>query len=320
MYQGLAYRTAYLLTGSSADAEDAAQVGFVRAWSALPRFQAGCAVQALAPAHRGERGAQPAALHRTARGARPARRRGRPLAETRSRLPRGPCSTASARASSSPRSTGSTSATGTCSSAATCSSCPRRRRAVVLDVRRGHREVADGAGARAPAGGDGAMSELERALVTLGRELAVPDAPDLASAVLARLERPARPTPRRRFVLAVAIALLAMLGAILAIPDARSAFLRVLTIGGEEIRDRRRAARGHARSGRARPRRRLGRRVSLDEARTAAGFPLRELDDEPDRVYVGDRGTVWFLYGTPDEVRPARRADAARPPSTRSSS
>ena len=39
MYQGLAFRTAFLLTGSSAEAEDAAQVGFVKAWSALPRFR-----------------------------------------------------------------------------------------------------------------------------------------------------------------------------------------------------------------------------------------------------------------------------------------
>ena len=41
MYQSLAFRTAYLLTGSAADAEDAAQVGFVKAWSALPRFRPG---------------------------------------------------------------------------------------------------------------------------------------------------------------------------------------------------------------------------------------------------------------------------------------
>jgi RNA polymerase sigma factor (sigma-70 family) len=41
MYQGVAFRTAYLLTGSAADAEDAVQVGFVKAWSALSRFRAG---------------------------------------------------------------------------------------------------------------------------------------------------------------------------------------------------------------------------------------------------------------------------------------
>jgi RNA polymerase sigma-70 factor (ECF subfamily) len=41
MYQGIAFRTAYLLTGSAADAEDAAQVGFIKAWAALPRFRGG---------------------------------------------------------------------------------------------------------------------------------------------------------------------------------------------------------------------------------------------------------------------------------------
>jgi RNA polymerase sigma-70 factor (ECF subfamily) len=40
-YQGIAFRTAYLLTGSAADAEDAAQVGFIKAWAALPRFRRG---------------------------------------------------------------------------------------------------------------------------------------------------------------------------------------------------------------------------------------------------------------------------------------
>jgi len=40
-YQGIAFRTAYLLTGSAADAEEAAQIGFVKAWTALPRFRRG---------------------------------------------------------------------------------------------------------------------------------------------------------------------------------------------------------------------------------------------------------------------------------------
>jgi RNA polymerase sigma-70 factor (ECF subfamily) len=41
MHQGIAHRTAFLLTGSSADAEEAAQTAFVKAWSALPRFRPG---------------------------------------------------------------------------------------------------------------------------------------------------------------------------------------------------------------------------------------------------------------------------------------
>lgn len=40
-YQGIAFRTAYLLTGSAADAEEAAHTGFLKAWSALPRFRRG---------------------------------------------------------------------------------------------------------------------------------------------------------------------------------------------------------------------------------------------------------------------------------------
>lgn len=40
-YQAIAFRTAYLLTGSAADAEEAVQVGFVKAWAALPRFRPG---------------------------------------------------------------------------------------------------------------------------------------------------------------------------------------------------------------------------------------------------------------------------------------
>jgi RNA polymerase sigma-70 factor (ECF subfamily) len=40
-YQGIAFRTAYLLSGSAADADEAVQVGFVKAWRALPRFRPG---------------------------------------------------------------------------------------------------------------------------------------------------------------------------------------------------------------------------------------------------------------------------------------
>jgi len=40
-YQAMAFRTAYLFAGSAADAEEAAQTGFVKAWLALPRFRPG---------------------------------------------------------------------------------------------------------------------------------------------------------------------------------------------------------------------------------------------------------------------------------------
>ncbi len=40
-HQDIAFRTAYLVTGSAAEAEDAAQDGFVKAWQALGRFREG---------------------------------------------------------------------------------------------------------------------------------------------------------------------------------------------------------------------------------------------------------------------------------------
>ena len=143
------------------------------------------------------------------------------------------------------------------------------------------------------------MTELERALVTLGRDLDVPQTPDVAPAVLARLERrPQRRPPRLRVV--VALAVLAALTATLAIPEARSALLRILHIGAERIElvdELPEVAVQHDLEFV------LGERVTLEEARRRAGFALRELDEPPDRVYLGDRGTVWFLYGTPERVR-----------------
>jgi RNA polymerase sigma-70 factor (ECF subfamily) len=40
-YQGIAFRTAWLVAGNAADAEEAAQDGFVKAYRALWRFRAG---------------------------------------------------------------------------------------------------------------------------------------------------------------------------------------------------------------------------------------------------------------------------------------
>jgi RNA polymerase sigma factor (sigma-70 family) len=40
-YQGIAFRTAYLVVGDAAEAEDAAQEGFVKAYYALRRFRQG---------------------------------------------------------------------------------------------------------------------------------------------------------------------------------------------------------------------------------------------------------------------------------------
>lgn len=148
------------------------------------------------------------------------------------------------------------------------------------------------------------MSELERALVALGRDLDLPEAPDVVPFVLDRLERRDRPrSARSRWVLAVAIVALAALTATLAVPEARSALFRVLHIGGERIElvdelpqvapDLAEPALEDA----------LGDRISLEDARRRAGFDLRELAGAPDRVYLDSRGSVWFLYGDPSSVR-----------------
>jgi hypothetical protein len=144
------------------------------------------------------------------------------------------------------------------------------------------------------------MNELEHALVEVGRELEVPAPPDLARIVLARIEPRRRARPARRWALAVAVVVLATLGAALAIPDARSAFFRVLHIGGARIE-----LVDELPTVSAQPdlELTLGRPVRLDEARREAGFDLRELDEAPGRVYLGERGTVWFLYGSPERVR-----------------
>jgi hypothetical protein len=149
------------------------------------------------------------------------------------------------------------------------------------------------------------VNELERALLALGRELAVPDAPDLVPVVREQLEPRGerwsiRPVGRRRWALAVAIAVLAALGATLAVPDARSALFRFLSIGGERIELVEELPDIEPLENLELT---LGERVTLAEARARSDVELRELEETPDRVYLGDRGTVWFLYGTPENVR-----------------
>jgi hypothetical protein len=75
------------------------------------------------------------------------------------------------------------------------------------------------------------MTELERALVALGRELDIPPGPDLRARIAERIER----TSRRRRVAVLAVALLAVLGIALAVPPARSAILRFFHVGAVTI-------------------------------------------------------------------------------------
>ena len=143
------------------------------------------------------------------------------------------------------------------------------------------------------------MTGLEQRLVALGSALDVPETPDITRAVLADI-RP-RPARRRGLVVVFAVLVAAALAATLAIPDARSALLRFLQIGGARIElvDELPAVPATPLELELS----LGEAISLDEARTRASFRLLELDEKPDAVYLGERGTVWFLYGEPGAVR-----------------
>jgi hypothetical protein len=145
------------------------------------------------------------------------------------------------------------------------------------------------------------VTEIEQALLDVGRSLEIPEAPDLTAVVLARLEgqRPVKRV-RRAWALAVAVGVLAALAAILVIPPARSALLRVLHLGSERIELVDALPSVPAESNLEAF---LGTPVSLAEARRTAGFPLRTLAEAPDAVYRGPTGTIWYLYGTPEHVR-----------------
>ena len=145
------------------------------------------------------------------------------------------------------------------------------------------------------------MRELEQELVALGRALDVPGSPDLASRVLAGIGTRPAASARRRLVVALAVLALAALLATLAIPDARSALLRFLQIGGARIElvDELPVVAPTPPELELT----LGQRVSLDEARQRTGVELLELDEEPNSVYLGERDTVWFLYGSAAAVR-----------------
>jgi hypothetical protein len=146
------------------------------------------------------------------------------------------------------------------------------------------------------------MPELEHALRTIGQNLDFPATPDLSGPVRRRLaERPRRPWLSRR-ALVVALAVLAVaVGAVLAIPDARSTLKDWLGIGNVTIRyveelppvDKAMTDLG------------LGERVSLDEARERAGFTVLlprvdNLDDPPKVFFREIDQQVAFLYG-PEE-------------------
>src|SRR5436190_6674221 len=122
------------------------------------------------------------------------------------------------------------------------------------------------------------MTELERALVALGRELDIPAEPDLRSRVGERIER----RPRRRRVAVLALALLVALGIALAVPPARSAILRFFHIGSVTIERVETLPHARERSLVAG----LGSALSLRDAEKSSGVPLVLNAPRPRRFYA----------------------------------
>jgi hypothetical protein len=135
------------------------------------------------------------------------------------------------------------------------------------------------------------MPELDVALSELGRHVEFPPTPDLATALRGRLQR-RRQWLRRPLAIALAVLVVAI-GAVLAVPPARTAILDWLGLRNVSI----------VRVDELPPtdpivRLDLGRETSLARAPLWALVP----DDEPDRVFVDD-GTVNLVWGDPHKPR-----------------
>lgn len=149
------------------------------------------------------------------------------------------------------------------------------------------------------------MPELELALRALGRDLEFPPAPDLAPGVHRRLaqRRVWLRMPRRPLAIAVAVLVVAV-GAVFAVPPARTALLDWLGITGARIVRVEKLppapAIGHLD---------LGRTITLAEARRRAPWlvvPTRRGVGEPDLVGYSTAvpgGKITLLWGTPSDVR-----------------
>lgn len=82
------------------------------------------------------------------------------------------------------------------------------------------------------------MTELERALVRLGGDLAFPETPDVAAAVGDRLAQAApvrRRAPSRRALVVAFVALAVAVGAAMAVPSARTAILEFFGLRGATV-------------------------------------------------------------------------------------
>lgn len=155
------------------------------------------------------------------------------------------------------------------------------------------------------------MTELERALVALGRELEYPPTPDLAGAVPARLatEPRARGRTGLRFgrVGAIALAVFPIAcGTVAAVPAARNAVLEALGLRGATIERRERLP--------AAPEPRpldLGPRITTADVRRRLGFtPLVPAAfGEPDGVHLDGEALTLDYRGRPRVLITQLRGD-----------
>jgi hypothetical protein len=150
------------------------------------------------------------------------------------------------------------------------------------------------------------MTELEQALVDLGRRVDFPPTPDLTATLRTRLATGptrARWTLRRGLVLAFALLAVAV-GAAFAVPPARTAILEWLGLQGATVE---RVVTLPEVEGVGKPF--LGERVSLQQARERVAFPVLvpEALGPPDEVYVEDRlpvDRVSLVYGPEGQLAP----------------
>jgi hypothetical protein len=143
------------------------------------------------------------------------------------------------------------------------------------------------------------MPDLERELRDLGAALELPPTPDLVPAVRARVEAappPPRLLARRTLVLAFALVAVAV-GAVMAVPQARTAVLEWLGLRGVAI-ERVETPPTATRSLDDADALGLGERVTLEEARRSAGHALVVPTrlGAPDGVYVEPGGRVSLVY------------------------
>ena len=142
------------------------------------------------------------------------------------------------------------------------------------------------------------MAELETALRQLGGEVAFPPTPDLASAIRGQLDRPR--FRHRRVAIALAAVVVVAIGAVFAVPQARTAILDWLGLRNVSVIrvEKLPAVAAHGNLD-------LGQRVTLDDAKRRAPWLLVP-DGTPDSVWVSKSlpgGKVSLLWGTPKNVR-----------------